>query len=132
MNKRAKLFKKIAKMYLKRASILDYDKNNKKLKECKSGVYVLVGKRNSPLYVGQVGNGECTSLYMRLFQHGSGGHQEKKWINDTQKIRFYSLNSPNSRCLSVLERIMIIELKPLHNDLDFSDKEAQELLDLLK
>ena len=117
------------KYFNDRKEILHWDKSEKKLLEkLKNGVYAFYDKSDHLLYIGMVSNAKTASLYARLYSNGSSKHEGKSWFKDIKKIFFYKLKTKNKFDIQVLERILIRELKPIHNDLDFSNKEIQNVL----
>lgn len=117
------------KYFSDRKEIKKWDKSEKKkLEKLKNGVYAFYDNNMELLYIGMVSNAKTASLYARLYANGNAKHEAKIWFPNIEKVYFYKLKTKSRFDIQVLERILIRELKPLHNDLIFSDKEIQDVL----
>ena len=132
--RREELIEEIKKQYYnKRREIKSWGKENSdELKQCKNGVYTFFDAENKPLYVGMVSNAKTASLYARLHANGNAKHSIKEWYRDIAKIYFLKIKTKNKFHIMILERILIQELKPIHNDLNYSEKELEKLYSLIK
>ena len=119
-----------SKYYEKRQPIQDWGKKNStELKQCKNGVYTFLDACDKALYVGMVSNSETASLYARIHTNGNAKHSAKKWYGDIAKVYFYKMSACDKSSIMILERILIRELKPLYNDLDFDEDEISVVLE---
>ena len=74
-----------------------------------------------------VSNAKTASLYARLYSNGNASHQRRDWCKSIAKMYFYELKTKKLEIM-ILERILIRELNPLHNDLNFTEAELQAVL----
>ena len=130
-NKRIKeksdlMIEKIKQKYLNnRKEVKNWDKSNKaNLEQLKNGVYAFY-KDKDLLYIGMVSDAKTASLYARMYANGNSKHCGKSWFEEVNKVFFYKMNTEDKFDIQVLERILIRELKPVHNDLEFDDNEIQ-------
>ena len=120
------MIEKIKEKYLNdRQEITDWDKTEKKsIEKLKNGVYAFYNNEVL-LYIGMVSNAKTASLYARIYANGNAKHYDKTWFKEVNKVFFYKMNTEDKFDIQVLERILIRELKPVHNDLEFDDNEIQ-------
>ena len=124
------LIKEIKEKYLNnREAINSWDKKNdkSKLETLKNGVYALYSDKTL-LYIGMVSDAKTASLYARFYKNGNASHRHKEWFEHIDKVYFYELCTTEKVDVMILERILIRELNPQHNDLDFQDEEIQNVL----
>ena len=120
----------ISKYYADRHQIQDWQKENStELKQYKNGVYLFFDASGNALYIGMVSNSETASLYARIHANGNAKHSIKKWYNEIAKVFFYQMSACEKGSIMILERILIRELKPLYNDLDFDEDEINVVLE---
>ena len=129
---RSQMCEDVKNKYLKLAKTYDYSKENKsELQTLKNGVYTLRDSDGNVLYVGMVSNAKTANLYMRLYGNGNAAHCNKRWFSDVEQVTFFCLGTEEKMAVAVLERILIQELKPAHNDLEFNEEEIADLLDTM-
>ena len=51
---------------------------------CRQGIYFLYNSAKKIIYIGKVGTCESTSLYHRMFGHGSGAHKSEGWYEEVE------------------------------------------------
>ena len=126
---RNELITEIKSKYLEnRQQVHSWDKSCTKLKMYKNGVYTFCDDSDTVLYIGMVSDAKTASLYARLYSNGNASHQRKTWFGNIAKIYFYGLPTAEKSDIMILERILIREFNPIHNDLDFEDEEIQNVL----
>lgn len=83
----------------------------------KKGLYFLLNKKGSVIYVGRISDAKTASLYMRLFGNGSGAHDKKPWFDkNAYYVKFHKFSSYKAEQLQIAERLAIQELRPVFND----------------
>ena len=75
-----------------------------------------------------VSDAKTASLYARIYANGNAKHSSKAWFVNVNKVYFYKMNTNDKFDIQVLERILIRELKPTYNDLEFDDNEIESVL----
>ena len=55
------------------------------------GIYFLYNSKKRIIYIGKVGTGNNTSLYARLYGHGSGAHCNKPRFSECKYYKFKQL-----------------------------------------
>ena len=128
--KRAEMIEQIVQKYKSNRKIIDdYSKSEKNsLETKKNGVYAFYDDSGNLLYIGMVSNAQTASLYARLYSNGNASHSKKKWFENVKSVYFYELNTTDKFDIQVLERVLIRELKPQHNDLEFDESEIKSVL----
>ena len=123
------MIEKIKEKYLNsRKQVPNFGKSEMpKLKELKNGVYAFYNNENL-LYIGMVSDAKTASLYARIYANGNAKHSSKDWFENVNKVYFYKMNTNDKFDIQVLERILIRELKPTYNDLEFDDNEIKSVL----
>ena len=124
------LIKEIKEKYFNdREVVKSWDKKDDKsrLETLKNGVYALYSDKTL-LYIGMVSDARTASLYARFYNNGNASHQRKEWFENINEVYFYELHTTEKIDIMILERILIRELNPQHNDLYFRDEEIQNIL----
>lgn len=100
--------------------------------EYKNGIYCFYNKDNKIIYIGKVGSGLRTSLYHRVWCHGSGSHKNKSWYNEVAYGRFWKIDKIEKSDLARIERLAISHFKPCYNDnLDLSAETIKRLEEIV-
>lgn len=81
----------------------------------KKGLYFLLNKKGSVIYVGRISDAKTASLYMRLIGNGSGAHSMKDWYSEVEFVKFHKFPYENEQ-LKIAERLAIQKLCPVYND----------------
>lgn len=93
----------------------------------KSGLYFLYNDLNECIYVGQTGNGEYASLYMRMVGNGDAAHKKDSWNNEVSYGYWHKFNITDEELL-VVERFSIIGMhQPIYND-KFTDQSTVDAI----
>ena len=123
---------KVLKKYQGNKKSIDYSKTEKeKLKKMKNGIYEFCDDERT-IYIGMVSKKPTASVYARLYRNGSAAHAKKKWFKENG-LTLYFCDCPKLKLknLRIFERILIKELKPVYNDLHFTEKDVQNILNNL-
>lgn len=82
----------------------------------KQGLYFLYNDSDDVIYVGIVGDTDCTSLYDRMIGHGKGSHSVESWYAEVSYGKFCKFDISLDE-LKVIERLAISGMgQPMYND----------------
>ena len=143
MNKKI-FYKKIMRKIKKQPFIFKRDMENiskygnvanaYNIQGCRQGIYFLYNSAKKIIYIGKVGTGESTSLYHRMFGHGSGAHKSEGWYEEVEYGKYIVFEKLNDFELSIVERLCIKynPNKDNYNDKYFNDIVIGEIHDKIK